>query len=47
MQIQKNACQLTILVENTAYGRGLLGEHGLSYLIETDFPHEKPINAPF
>jgi 7,8-dihydropterin-6-yl-methyl-4-(beta-D-ribofuranosyl)aminobenzene 5'-phosphate synthase len=36
MQIQKNACQLTILVENTAYGRGLLGEHGLSYLIETD-----------
>ncbi|MEQ9487204.1 MBL fold metallo-hydrolase [Coleofasciculus sp. F4-SAH-05] len=36
MQTQKNACQLTVLVENTAYGRGLLGEHGLSYLIETD-----------
>lgn len=28
--------QITVLVENTATGRGLLGEHGLSYLIEVD-----------
>jgi 7,8-dihydropterin-6-yl-methyl-4-(beta-D-ribofuranosyl)aminobenzene 5'-phosphate synthase len=27
---------ITVLVENTAGGRGLLGEHGLSFLIETD-----------
>lgn len=26
---------ITVLVENTAGGRGLLGEHGLSFLIET------------
>lgn len=32
----KNSLSLTVLVENTAAGRGLLGEHGLSYLIETD-----------
>jgi 7,8-dihydropterin-6-yl-methyl-4-(beta-D-ribofuranosyl)aminobenzene 5'-phosphate synthase len=32
----KNSFRLTVLVENTAVGRGLLGEHGLSYLIETD-----------
>lgn len=31
----KNSFRLTVLVENTASGRGLLGEHGLSYLIET------------
>ncbi len=30
------SCQITVLVENTATGRGLLGEHGLSYLIEVD-----------
>ncbi|MGA9378896.1 MAG: MBL fold metallo-hydrolase [Phormidium sp.] len=30
----KNCFRLTVLVENTASGRGLLGEHGLSYLIE-------------
>lgn len=28
--------QITVLVENTAGGRGLLGEHGVSFLIETD-----------
>lgn len=28
--------QITVLVENTATGRELLGEHGLSYLIEVD-----------
>jgi 7,8-dihydropterin-6-yl-methyl-4-(beta-D-ribofuranosyl)aminobenzene 5'-phosphate synthase len=27
---------ITVLVENTAGGRGLLGEHGLSFLIEAD-----------
>jgi len=27
---------ITVLVDNTAGGRGLLGEHGLSFLIETD-----------
>lgn len=32
----KNSFFITVLVENTATGRGLLGEHGLSYLIETD-----------
>ncbi len=26
--------RITILVENTAHGRGILGEHGLSYFIE-------------
>lgn len=31
----KNWFSLTVVVENTASGRGLLGEHGLSYLIET------------
>ena len=31
----KTSFILTVLVENTASGRGLLGEHGLSYLIET------------
>jgi len=30
----KTCFLLTVLVENTASGRGLLGEHGLSYLIE-------------
>ncbi|MBE9143772.1 MBL fold metallo-hydrolase [Planktothrix mougeotii] len=30
----KTSFVLTVLVENTASGRGLLGEHGLSYLIE-------------
>ncbi|MDB9315273.1 MBL fold metallo-hydrolase [Spirulina sp. CS-785/01] len=29
-------CTITVLVENTAGGRGLLGEHGISFLIETD-----------
>jgi 7,8-dihydropterin-6-yl-methyl-4-(beta-D-ribofuranosyl)aminobenzene 5'-phosphate synthase len=28
--------KITVLVENTAGGRGLLGEHGLSWLIEAD-----------
>jgi 7,8-dihydropterin-6-yl-methyl-4-(beta-D-ribofuranosyl)aminobenzene 5'-phosphate synthase len=28
--------KITVLVENTAGARGLLGEHGLSFLIETD-----------
>ena len=27
---------ITVLVENTAGDRGLLGEHGLSFLIETE-----------
>lgn len=27
---------ITVLVDNTAGGRGLLGEHGLSFLIETE-----------
>jgi 7,8-dihydropterin-6-yl-methyl-4-(beta-D-ribofuranosyl)aminobenzene 5'-phosphate synthase len=27
---------ITVLVENTASGRRLLGEHGLSFLIETE-----------
>jgi 7,8-dihydropterin-6-yl-methyl-4-(beta-D-ribofuranosyl)aminobenzene 5'-phosphate synthase len=27
---------ITVLVDNTAGGRGLLGEHGLSFFIETD-----------
>lgn len=27
---------ITVLVENTARGRGLLGEHGLSFLVETE-----------
>jgi len=27
---------ITVLVENTASGRGLLGEHGLSFLLETE-----------
>lgn len=27
---------ITVLVDNTAGGRGLLGEHGLSFLVETD-----------
>ncbi|MBN2449137.1 MAG: MBL fold metallo-hydrolase [Lentisphaeria bacterium] len=27
-------CRITVLVENTAAGRGLLGEHGLSFWIE-------------
>ena len=27
---------ITVLVENTASGRGLLGEHGLSFFIETE-----------
>ncbi|MGB8690269.1 MAG: MBL fold metallo-hydrolase [Microcoleus sp.] len=31
----KTSFVLTVLVENTASGRGILGEHGLSYLIET------------
>lgn len=31
----KTSFILNVLVENTASGRGLLGEHGLSYLIET------------
>ena len=26
--------KITVLVENTAGGKGLLGEHGLSFLIE-------------
>jgi 7,8-dihydropterin-6-yl-methyl-4-(beta-D-ribofuranosyl)aminobenzene 5'-phosphate synthase len=30
------SCKITVLVENTASGRGLLGEHGLSYFIEAD-----------
>jgi 7,8-dihydropterin-6-yl-methyl-4-(beta-D-ribofuranosyl)aminobenzene 5'-phosphate synthase len=30
----KTSFILTVLVENTSAGRGLLGEHGLSYLIE-------------
>ncbi|WP_017661127.1 MBL fold metallo-hydrolase [Baaleninema simplex] len=28
--------EITVLVENTAWGRGLLGEHGLSWWIEAD-----------
>jgi 7,8-dihydropterin-6-yl-methyl-4-(beta-D-ribofuranosyl)aminobenzene 5'-phosphate synthase len=28
--------KITVLVENTAGGRGLIGEHGLSFLIEAD-----------
>lgn len=28
--------QITVLVENTAGGRGLLGEHGIAFLLETD-----------
>jgi 7,8-dihydropterin-6-yl-methyl-4-(beta-D-ribofuranosyl)aminobenzene 5'-phosphate synthase len=28
--------KITVLVENTAGGRSLLGEHGLSWLIEAD-----------
>ncbi|MGC9327730.1 MAG: MBL fold metallo-hydrolase, partial [Candidatus Hinthialibacter sp.] len=32
-------CKITVLVENTAGGRGLLAEHGLSFWIE--LPHEK------
>lgn len=28
--------KITVLVENSAMGRGLLGEHGLSFLIEAD-----------
>jgi 7,8-dihydropterin-6-yl-methyl-4-(beta-D-ribofuranosyl)aminobenzene 5'-phosphate synthase len=28
--------KITVLVENTAGGKGLLGEHGLSFLIEAD-----------
>lgn len=36
MQARKIPFRLTVLVENTATGRGLLGEHGLAYLIETD-----------
>ncbi|MBZ8179450.1 MBL fold metallo-hydrolase [Oscillatoria salina] len=31
----KSSFLVRILVENTAAGRGLLGEHGLAYLIET------------
>ncbi|WPF89031.1 MBL fold metallo-hydrolase [Cyanobacterium aponinum AL20118] len=31
-----SSLKITILVENTAGGRGLLGEHGLSFLIEAD-----------
>jgi 7,8-dihydropterin-6-yl-methyl-4-(beta-D-ribofuranosyl)aminobenzene 5'-phosphate synthase len=27
---------ITVLVENTAGGRGLLGEHGLAFFIETE-----------
>jgi 7,8-dihydropterin-6-yl-methyl-4-(beta-D-ribofuranosyl)aminobenzene 5'-phosphate synthase len=27
---------ITVLVDNTAGSRGLLGEHGLSFLVETD-----------
>ena len=30
---------ITVLVDNTAGGRGLLGEHGLSFFIETDAHH--------
>ncbi|MBO0348265.1 MBL fold metallo-hydrolase [Phormidium pseudopriestleyi FRX01] len=30
-----NFVAVTVLVENTASGRGLLGEHGVSYFIET------------
>jgi len=30
-----NAVEVTILAENTARGRGLLGEHGLAYWIQT------------
>lgn len=30
------SCKITVLVENTATGRGLLGEHGLAYFIEVD-----------
>lgn len=32
----KSWFRLTVLVENTASDRGLLGEHGLSYLIEAN-----------
>ncbi len=31
-----NKLKITVLVENTAGGKGLLGEHGLSFLIEAD-----------
>lgn len=31
-----SSLKITILVENTAGGRGLLGENGLSFLIEAD-----------
>jgi len=31
-----SSLKITILVENTAGGRGLLGEHGVSFLIEAD-----------
>jgi 7,8-dihydropterin-6-yl-methyl-4-(beta-D-ribofuranosyl)aminobenzene 5'-phosphate synthase len=30
-----NSVEITILAENTARGRGLLGEHGLAYWVET------------
>lgn len=37
MNLQNNqTLQITVLVENTAGGPGLLGEHGLSFLLETD-----------
>lgn len=31
-----SSLKITVLVENTAGGRGLLGEHGVSFLIETN-----------
>jgi 7,8-dihydropterin-6-yl-methyl-4-(beta-D-ribofuranosyl)aminobenzene 5'-phosphate synthase len=31
----QNTVEITLLVENTARGRGILGEHGLAYWIET------------
>ncbi|WP_330203547.1 hypothetical protein [Cyanobacterium sp. Dongsha4] len=31
-----SSLKITVLVENTAGRRGLLGEHGLSFLIEAD-----------
>jgi coproporphyrinogen III oxidase-like Fe-S oxidoreductase len=36
MRLIKKSFHVTVLVENTASGRGLLGEHGLSYFIEVD-----------
>ena len=35
--------RISVVVENTAYGAGLLGEHGLAYWIEWDGRDRKSV----